>query len=72
MVGFIELAVLAVQDKGTRTLWSSHQSTLGLPVSPAALRTCVGFTCARQRAPLSCLHHISIRLAALERSKITA
>ena len=26
------------------TLWSSHQSTLGLPVSPAALRTCVGFT----------------------------
>eukprot|EP00983_Pelagomonas_calceolata_P079398 1154648-Pelagomonas_calceolata.AAC.5 len=27
------------------TLWDSHQSTLGRPVSPAALRTWVGFTC---------------------------
>lgn len=38
-----------------RTLWSSHQSTLGRPVSPAAFSTCVGLTCARHRqavAPL--------------------
>lgn len=27
------------------TLWSSHQSTLGRPVTPAALRMWVGFTC---------------------------
>lgn len=27
------------------TLWSSHQSTLGRPVTPAAFSTCVGFTC---------------------------
>ncbi len=35
---------------GRRTLWVSHQSTLGRPVSPAALSTCVGLTCAHQRA----------------------
>lgn len=39
------------KDRGTvaearkRTLWSSHQSTLGRPVRPAAFSTCVGFTC---------------------------
>jgi hypothetical protein len=27
------------------TLWLSHQSTLGRPVTPAALSTCVGLTC---------------------------
>lgn len=27
------------------TLWVSHQSTLGLPVTPAALMIWVGFTC---------------------------
>lgn len=32
------------------TLWSSHQSTLGRPVSPAAFSTCVGFTCTAQQA----------------------
>lgn len=33
----------------TPTLWVSHQSTLGRPVSPAAFRTWVGFTCTSMR-----------------------
>ena len=45
--------MLPESGEGPHTLWSSHQSTFGLPVSPAALRTCVGFTCRGQRAPLS-------------------
>jgi hypothetical protein len=42
-------ATFCKPGRGKRcTLWSSHQSTLGRPVRPAAFRTCVGFTCKKK------------------------